>query len=344
MSYTRHYSTSVSYSGSVSISYPASEHGGTATGHYSGSVPVDINIHVDTSPFDSSVDRCSESVGSLNHAVVAMNAAQVASIHQSAENVSDHVISGFFNVIKSELSQNMAEVFSKFKAIYELLTTKSEILEKQQVVMQDDYLRISERYQKMFENLDEELEKRIVSLDKNVFILSKKVQGEQLYSDEAKKVAGFLLGINENEILQQQLLIANTKSKVLKAMAELSNNVVQQRVYSKKVESIVSQNGTRENTQNFIPVVYAESSNIEDEGKERFCFVSEKVGSSAQKIQENVKKHFLDQSEESFSVGEFEKNQVDDAFKLLVEKEFENSTDEKSRRVYETLRLLKENK
>ena len=45
-------------------------------------------------------------------------------------------------MIGSELSQNMAALAAKFKAVFELLTTKSSILENQQLVMQDDYSRI----------------------------------------------------------------------------------------------------------------------------------------------------------------------------------------------------------
>lgn len=185
---------------------------------YEGYIDVDVDLTVDTSPFDSSVADCSHSVRSLNGAVIAMNSTQVASIAKSANEVSSHIVSGFFNMIGSELSQNMAALAAKFKAVFELLTTKSSTLEKQQVVMQDDYSRISDRYNKIFQNLDEELEKRVVALDKNVFEISKRVQGEQLHSEASKKVTQFLIGVNEDEIVQQQLIIANAKARVLKAI------------------------------------------------------------------------------------------------------------------------------
>lgn len=143
--------------------------------------------------------------------------------------------------IGSELSQNMAALAAKFKAVFELLTTKSSILENQQLVMQDDYSRISDRYNKIFQNLDEELEKRVVALDKNVFEISKRVQGEQLHSETSKKVTQFLIGVNEDEIVQQQLIIANAKARVLQAMDGLAQNVVQENAYSNKVNSIVTE-------------------------------------------------------------------------------------------------------
>jgi len=169
MSYSKTYNGSVSYSGSVSYtySYPASEHGGSGSGtaHYSGQVPVSVNLYVDTNPFDSSVADCSHSVRTLNGAVVAMNSSQVASIAKSANEVSSHIISGFFNMIASELSQNMAALAAKFKAVFELLTTKSSTLKKQQIVMQDDYSRISDRYNKFsFKILTKNLKSELLPL------------------------------------------------------------------------------------------------------------------------------------------------------------------------------------
>ena len=345
MSYSKTYNGSVAYSGSVSYtySYPASEHGGSGSGtaHYSGQVPVSVNLYVDTDPFDSSVADCSHSVRTLNGAVVAMNSSQVASIAKSANEVSSHIISGFFNMIGSELSQNMVALAAKFKAVFELLTTKSSTLEKQQVVMQDDYLRISDRYNKVFQNLDEELEKRVVALDKNVFEISKRVQGEQLHSEASKKVTQFLIGVNEDEIVQQQLIIANAKARVLQAMDGLAQNVVQENAYSNKVNSIVTEKNCNSGEENYIPVIYTESSSLNSDMVDYNCVSNPKSSDSIQKINETVKSYFV--SNYSNTNTEYERKQINEAFSLIAEREFQNLTDEKSRRVYEVLTKLKEN-
>lgn len=345
MSYSKTYNGSVAYSGSVSYtySYPASEHGGSGSGtaHYSGQVPVSVNLYVDTDPFDSSVADCSHSVRTLNGAVVAMNSSQVASIAKSANEVSSHIISGFFNMIGSELSQNMAALAAKFKAVFELLTTKSSILEKQQLVMQDDYSRISDRYNKIFQNLDEELEKRVVALDKNVFEISKRVQGEQLHSETSKKVTQFLIGVNEDEIVQQQLIIANAKARVLQAMDGLAQNVVQENAYSNKVNSIVTEKNCTSGEENYIPVIYTESSSLNSDMVDYNCVSNPELSDSIQKINETVKSYFV--SNYSNTNTEYEKKQINEAFSLIAEREFQNLTDEKSRRVYEVLTKLREN-
>jgi hypothetical protein len=345
MSYSRTYSGTVHYSGyqSYSHSYPASEHGGTVSGtvHYSGEVPVSVNLYVDTNPFDSSVNSCSNSVKKLNGAVISMNSAQVASIAKSANDISSHVITGFFNMISSELSQNMAALLSKFKAVFELLTTKATILEEQQVIMQDDYSRIADRYSKIFQNLDEELEKRIIALDKNVFEISKRVQGEQLHSETSKKVTQFLIGVNEDEIVQQQLIVANAKSRVLQAINGLATNIVQETSYSNKVNSIIIEKKCDSGEHSYIPVIYTESENLNSNMIDSNCFYNSKFNSISNKINEAVKNHFV--SNYSANDNENEMKQINDAFTLIAEREFQDLKDEKSIRVYEMLKKLKEN-
>lgn len=340
MSYSRTYNGSVYYSGSVSVSYPASEHGGSTTAHYSGSVPVSVNLYVDTSPFDASVQDCSASVSHLNGAVVAMNSAQVASINQASDDISNHVISGFFNMIKSELSQGMAALFSKFKAVFELLSSNAKRVEKQQLVMQDDYSRISGRYNKIFSDLDEELEKRVAALDKNVFEISKRIQGEQLNNETAKKVAQFVLGTNEDDILQQELLIANTKSKVLGAMQSLSGNVVQQAVYSNQVKNILGETAAAQNEENFVPVVFTESAGLDKPDTEYRVFASSASNDSVPAIENSVKSYFLSGRENGAILADDEKKKIDDAFKQIAENEFSGKTDENSIRVYEMIKTL----
>lgn len=344
MSYSRTYTGEVPYYGTVSYtySYPASQHGGSSSGtaHYSGTVPVSVYLYVDTDPFDSSVSTCSRSVQALNGAVVAMNSSQVASIAKSANEVSDHIISGFFNMIGSELSQNIVALASKFKSVFELLTTKSSVVEHQQVVMQDDYSRISNRYNTIFRNLDEELEKRVVALDKNVFELSKRVQGEQLHSKTSKIVTQFLIGVNEDEIIHQQLIIANAKARVLQAMDGLAQNVVQEKTYMNKVNSILTDKEVGTGEESYIPVIFTESSNLNSDLVDCNCFSNPTSGASVQRVNEAVKNHFV--SNYSGSHTESEIKQINEAFTIIAEKEFQDLEDEKSRRVYEVLMKLKE--
>ena len=59
------------------------------------------------------------------------------------------------------------------------------------------------------------------------------------------------------------------------------------------------------------------------------------------KINETVKSYFV--SNYSNTNTEYETKQINEAFSIIAEKEFQNLTDEKSKRVYEVLTKLKEN-
>ena len=100
MSYSRRFTRriAVPYSGSKSVSYPASEHGGTKTVYYSGTAyeDVEVDVQVDTSPFDASVANCNDNVNGLTASVGAMNAAQCLAISENADKVSKTIIDGFF--------------------------------------------------------------------------------------------------------------------------------------------------------------------------------------------------------------------------------------------------------
>src|ERR1035441_6607904 len=107
MSYRRSYNTSISLSGSETVSYPASEHGGTTTAYWQHTEPISIDITVDTEPFDSSVQSCNGHVLALGAAVGVMNTAQCAAIQQGAAQVSASLQKGFFGTIKTELGAQM---------------------------------------------------------------------------------------------------------------------------------------------------------------------------------------------------------------------------------------------
>lgn len=96
MSYSKKYHERipVRYSGSKTVSYPASQNGGSHTVYFDGITYEDINtyIDVDTQAFDRSVANCNVSVNTLTGAVVATEAAQIASIDANAKKVGGTII------------------------------------------------------------------------------------------------------------------------------------------------------------------------------------------------------------------------------------------------------------
>lgn len=341
MSYSRTYTGSVYYSGSVSVSYPASEHGGTTSASYSGSVPVSVNLYVDTRPFDSSVGSCNNSVNLLTGSIVAMDAAQVKSINDGAKEISGSVINGFYNMISSELSQEMGALYSKFNAVSALLQDRSQTLAKQQLIMKSDYDRTSKRYQEIFSDLDEELGKRIAALDKKAIEIAKKIQNEQLHHSVAKKIAQFCTGVSEDEIVNEQLLIANTKSRVNKVVEDLAGNVIQEKVYGKKMNDIIREESCTESTPVYIPVVYLEKDDFADVNtKSVDCYASPVPGIDSETIGNSLKNYLGQQLDGWHNLQEKDQSMVDAAFKAFAEKSLQEGG-ENAQRIYDTIMMLK---
>lgn len=101
MSYSRRFSRTVSVHYSGTVSYPASQTGGSVS--YSGTAHelVEVDVHVDTGAFDASVAHCNNSVSGLTASVGAMNAAQCLAIRQNADKISKSIIDGFFSTVRT---------------------------------------------------------------------------------------------------------------------------------------------------------------------------------------------------------------------------------------------------
>ena len=165
MSYRRSYTGYVRYSGSVS--YPASQNGGSVS--YSGTEPVYITIDVDTDVFDASISHCNNAVNGLTTAVVATEAAQVESKRKTSMQIAAAIVKGFFEYVGADLSQKMKELASKCESLFFALMGHKENCLSKSKQMQEDYNRISKRYSKVFEDLDKETISRIEILDKPTF-------------------------------------------------------------------------------------------------------------------------------------------------------------------------------
>lgn len=249
MSYTRSYRESVS--GSVSVSYPASQNGGSTTAYIE--IPVIINIHVDTEPFDTSVEDCSSSVNYLTAAVVATEAAEIASKKANAERIGQTLTNGFFGYIKSEISQQVSSlsdsINSQLLHLRELVRTCSS--KKKQ--MESDYLRISQRYIKIFEELNHELSNRITELDRKIFQFQREVkrsESRMMGNDSVNTAAVF-----SGEMSGKQSKLSNvlTKRIVIEVFKQSQTFLTHQQVYNSIIENGMIR--VAENREYYAPVV-----------------------------------------------------------------------------------------
>lgn len=243
------------YSGSVS--YPASQSGGSVS--YSGTAyeTVDVVVHVDTLPFDQSVSNCNNTVNGLTASVGAMNAAQCVSIKDSADKVSDAIIDGFFHSIRTDLSAQKAELEQKIEARLMLLRQQAETLRLKKETMQTDYARTSERYLKIFEDLNKELSLRIHELDKPVFSLCHIVDEQSDRMLHTDMVQTAVTAAKENGMLQAQITAALVKNHALETMRRASDFLMLKAKSERLLRQSMAEGSGKDSY--FLPVCYMET-------------------------------------------------------------------------------------
>lgn len=269
--YNRSFSKQIEipYSGSVSgsFSYPASQSGGSksVTLHYSGTARdlVHVNIHVDTTPFDSSVKNCNGKVNTLTASVGAMNAAQCKSIADNADAVSGTIINGFFQSVRTDLEAQRVELQQAIQARLLLLRQQEQALASIMSNMRKDYARIASKYVKIFNDLNKELSVRIRQADDPVFKVADQVNEQNDRMMRSSLVSSAAVVANEAATLSAQIEVASVKKRASEAMGRAHAFLLQKEVSDANV-SVALHNDVGD-SEVFVPVCLFEANG--DDGK-----------------------------------------------------------------------------
>ncbi len=259
MSYTRSYSRTVSGSETISISYPASENGGSTSRTVTISIPIDIYIEVNTVPFDISVDSCKNHIDVVTGAVVAANSAQVVAINQSAKKISDSVVNGFFGLIRSELSQQISEYRPRVEVLtIELQKLQEACLDKRRQMGQD-YEHITKRYTGIFNDLDDQLRHRVKSLNSQVFDTKTSIAAQL-----NRPVLDFEVNITtvfnaECSNARAMFFASGLKSRALSLIKQAKNFLLSEKKLYKGLKLILHEEAAEGAGNYLLPVVYMEA-------------------------------------------------------------------------------------
>lgn len=214
MSYIQTFSSVLNVSGSVTVHYPPSEHGGTVTEYYQQNVPVNMNVTVNTAPFDQSVQSANYHVDGLTASVAAMNAANCAAIAECSEQVSDGIISGFYNLIRNDISTKKAETNTLLQTKTALLLEHSKAVTSMHSRMLKDFEREKAKYSAVISELDKELERRVTELNKPAFRIGKKVKQELLVAPFLSAAAETADSLGSHGGSGEKIAISGIREKV----------------------------------------------------------------------------------------------------------------------------------
>lgn len=281
MSYSRSFTKTIAMHYSGTVNYPASQNGGSVS--YSGTVyeDVHVNVEVDTTAFDYSVDECNNTVGVLTGSVVATEAAQTASIRSNAIQVGDTIINGFFKTVRSEISQQIMELKNRIDAtLLHLNALAKRCVEKQQQ-MEQDYHRLTGQYMKIFNDLNSELKTRIYELDKPAFLFKQESDKSSYRTLNSDMVSTVAVSGAENNRLEAMISASVAKKSALRTIGVVNTFLEKQR----RTDNILHNSVRNENTDAvyYIPVCYVET-NGSDNRIDRKVYQPDRVGADKNKI------------------------------------------------------------
>lgn len=346
MSYTRSYSSSITVSGTKTVSYPASQYGGSKTVSFTETVPVNVSITVETSPFDNSVHNAEVNVDGLTASVATMNAANCAAIAQNAEKISQSLINGFYNLINNDIAMKKSENNSQLQAKIALLMELSNDTKDKHIRMEEDIERLSAHYGSIFRDLDSDLAKRIKEIDRPAFLLSDKIRGNIIYKPYLSMGAGTAGSIDSERQINGSIIIARIRHKVSKVLEAMSDSLHNNLHYRHMMKDTLWSTGVEEEQIVYIPVAYLISEDIGSKRMDAKFYVSD--NGCTEQIVSSVRSYVnsrCDSNEKA--ICEEDMKLIDQAFSSMVEAEFINrdNTDIHDERVYsEMLRLWQNGK
>ena len=261
MSYSRRYQQRIAIRYSGSVYAPPSQSGRNIPYSDVAYEDVTIDICVDTDAFDAGINHCNGSIVNLTGSVVATEAAQIASIRQNSRKIGSTIVKGFFDTVRSEVSQQIMELTSKIDSTLLHLNQLAGRCKEKQTQMQNDYGRLASRYLKIFDDLNHELENRIFELCRPVFVFKKATDEKTLGTICSDMTTTAMVSGAEHGALEARLASSLTKRRASDTILQAHGFLVKQ----KRTEYVLTHSTIDEAAEGsfYLPVCYLE---INDHG------------------------------------------------------------------------------
>jgi hypothetical protein len=303
---------------------------------------VEVQIYVDDDPFNEAAENCRDHVNALTESVVAMEAAQVASISAAGKKVSRAIVSGFYNLVKSEISQQLAEMGSKFDALFARMLEISTQVAKQRETMEADYARICQRYVKLFDDLDDALNKRIRNLDMHAFEVNEASKNTFVLRFDKFGGAGTWVCATEDPLYQIRLEISSLRKRIRSAIDEISVIIKQEKQYELYTQAITHEEPVAEKNFAYVPVMTMTAQKLSDAEEYNDVKMPSYLSKS---LQQAINSKVLDEINQKELVSD-QREKLDPYFNSETEKWMNQNAEEdaiKNKRIVETLTHLWKN-
>ena len=278
---------------------------------------ADFDFIVDTKPMADTVSTVSNHVKTTTAAVVAMQAAVIASEKASADKICKNVDVGFHSLIRSQLSMKMSIAYTEMQAKLALLLEYSKTLRKTQERMENDYHRVKRQYSQIFTGLDKALSNRVSQLDQNAVSISE-TRKKMILGMFEHHVPETIVTSTEVDCSKQRLAASRIKEKTSRSLDNLSGKVSENMAYRSLMDTMLEKDSDGVRQEEYVPIVYSskQSSLVEDSYVLSLNFPEY----LSEQIQNSISLNILNRSElfSGDQKTDFEKKTISDEFQALV--------------------------
>ncbi len=218
-----------------------------------------IPCTVDTQPMANTMSSVSKHVLGTTAAVVTMQSAVIAAENAGASKVCTNVNRGFLTLMRSQISQKIANKQARVEALLMHLAQQKRSLLNIKSTMEREYERITSRYLRIFTSINKDLEHRISSLDQPVFELVNKHMATSTNRMNAL-TAWASTSQSEGLLASQQIMMSNMKHHAQEALEQSTDFLTQigeQRILADQI--LISNPTGNEDRDNLIPVIITET-------------------------------------------------------------------------------------
>lgn len=216
-----------------------------------------FNYKVDTKEMADTISSVSDHVKGTTTAVVAMQTAVVMAEKKAANHVCENVNKGFFTLMRSQISQKIAQKQSEVDSRLVQLNQQQKQLLAVKTHMERDYNMISSRYMKLFNGLNQNLKQRVFELDRPIVNFS--VHEVEKVSNRNKLLSAIVpISQLESLAMSQKIIASNVKFRGLNVIKSMSNFLADMSEQKRITDKILLHKNRVENSTLSIPVIISE--------------------------------------------------------------------------------------
>ena len=220
---------------------------------------INVNVNVNTTPFDYSVERCGDHVGTLTDSVIGFKTANVASKIDNEKKIVNSVTSGFSSMIEQNLSLQNAGIEAEMHALAGELMQQCKELDYKHEVMNKDFNRIKSRYSSLFDSLTKELNNRLKQLIKPCFDFVSQVRQEQNRRIETSLLSVATTTGKESDVARVSIQVSKMKSNAEYLILTAKNYIIGNKSLNTAKAAFLIEGGKKDHTY-FVPVIICYSS------------------------------------------------------------------------------------